>query len=224
METASEPKSRPATKRQQRRAAIEKRLIEAALDLVHDRGVQSLTTVAIAKAAGIHQPNFYAYFKNIDDLMSAAAQHVAKRLHRLDSEAFQAVRRAVENGEPHTELNIAYHINLLDLLLDEPRYTELFFRHRGDASAYGRELRRVEQEFVESVTEHLWDWGIRVGLRGRHLSDIQLLAELQVSAVATAVLSLLEGRSTDRKAVGTMLAYNADVTTRATFRRLLTEC
>ncbi len=223
---STDPGARRQTGRRRRGAAptdVENRIIEATLALMREDGVTGLTTVAIARRAGIHQPNFYAYYPNIDACLVAAARRIADHLRRVDTASFRNVRHAVERGEPHMEENVAYHAALLDLLLEEPRWSELYFRHKNDASAYGAELRRVEQEFVDKTVEHLWDWGIRLGLGGRHLPDVRLLAEVQVASVAAAVVALLEGRAKDRGAVARMLAHNADATTRVTFRRLMAE-
>jgi len=203
------------------RTPTEQRIIDATLALLAKDGLGALTTVSIARKAKIHQPNFYAYFRNIDDCLAASAQHVAAYFRRFDEQSFAPVRRAVEEGGNYLEQSVRYHEEVLERLVAERAITELFLRHIHDTSAFGRELRKLEDQNVEKVAAHLWDFGIRVGLRGKHLPEVRLLAEFHVSAMSTAVLSILEGRSTDVPAVARALAVNADATTRATFRRLL---
>jgi AcrR family transcriptional regulator len=205
------------------RTPTEQRIIDATLELLAKDGLGALTTVSIARKAKIHQPNFYAYFRNIDDCLAAAAQYVAAHFRRFEDQSFAPVRRAVEEGGDYLAQSVRYHEEVLERLLSARAITELFLRHIHDTSAFGRELRKLEEQNVENVTAHLWDFGTRIGLRGNHLPEVRLLAEFHVSAMSTAVLSILEGRSTDVHAVARAVAANADATIRATFRRLLKE-
>jgi AcrR family transcriptional regulator len=205
------------------RTPTEQRIIDATLALLAKDGLGALTTVSIARKAKIHQPNFYAYFRNIDDCLAAAAKYVAEYFRRFEDQSFAPVRRAVEEGGNYLEQSVRYHQEVLERLLAARAITELFLRHIHDTSAFGRELRKLEAQNVENTTAHLWDFGIRIGLRDEHLPEVRLLAEFHVSAMSTAVLSILEGRSTDVHAVARSLAVNADATIRATFRRLLKE-
>lgn len=204
-------------------SATRQRVIDATLDLIRSDGIGSLTTVAIAKQADIHQPNFYAYFANIDDCLAAAAEQIGERFHAFDADAFAELKQAVETGGQYLEVSCRYHERLLETLLRERRVTELFLRHRHDHSPFGKVLRDFERRAVDRLTENLWDLGIRVGLRGKHLSEVRLLAELLSGTTGLAVLSLLEGRADDPARVAQMLARNADASIRATFRRLLAE-
>jgi AcrR family transcriptional regulator len=206
------------------RTPTEQRIIEAALQLLASGGTSAPSTVQVARLARIRQPNFYAYFRNIDDCLVVAAQQIAERFRALDEASFAPVRRAVEAGADHLEASLRHHETVLGQLLEERKLTELFLRHRYDRSAFGRELRKLEEQNIERVTAELWDFGIRAGLRGKHLPEIRLLAELHVAAMSAAALSLIEGRSTDVAAVARAVAVNADATIRATFRRLLAEC
>jgi AcrR family transcriptional regulator len=204
-----------------RRPNVRQRIVDAALELTRRDGVATLTATSIARAAGIRQPNFYAYFKNVDDCLAAAASHLVSEFQAFNQEAFQALRDTVGRGGDYAELNLRYHRELLNTLLSEPRLAELYFRHRQGSSAFARALRGLDREIVKRVQEHLWDWAVRLGLGGKHLDEISLLAELQVGNVATIVLSILDGRTTDIDRAAETLARSAEATTVATFRRLL---
>ena len=195
-------------------------ILEAVLAHVAERGLTSLTTVAIAKAAGIRQPNFYAYFANVDACLEAAAVQIADEFERINDEAFASVQTAAAKGS-YLDVSVAYHKTLLELLLSDRRMTLLFLRHHRDDSPFGRAMRRLERSQLDKITANLWDLGVLAGLRGEHLPEVRLLAELHLGAVYTAAMSLLEGRTDDVDMVARSLAHNADATARRTFKRLV---
>jgi AcrR family transcriptional regulator len=217
------PAAAPLARRTRARPAgdVRTRILEATLELASRQGLHALTTVAIARAARIHQPNFYAYFKNVDDCLAAAADHAAGEFLRLDDEGFRPVADAVRAGRPHLELSERYHTELLLRLLANRRVTELFLRHRHDLSPFGKGMRRLEQQALARVRANLWELAAAAGADARHLDDIALLAEMHVSAFLTVSLALIEGRASDVRAAGVSLAHNADATVRATLRRVL---
>src|SRR5690606_7427064 len=57
-----------------------RRLLRAALEILDKEGEAGLTTVAVAKAAGIAQSSFYVHFKDMQDLLRALADEGGERL------------------------------------------------------------------------------------------------------------------------------------------------
>ena len=100
---------RPRRTRARPSGDVRRRIVEATLDLVRELGLGGLTTVAIARAARIHQPNFYAYFRNVDDCLAAAADAIASEFLRIDDAAFRPVADAIKTGQPYLELSYRYH-------------------------------------------------------------------------------------------------------------------
>lgn len=199
---------------------IRRGIIDAVIEHISDRGLTSLTTVAIAKAAGIRQPNFYAYFSNVDACLEATAEHVAAEFVRMNDDAFGAIQAAGAQGS-YLEVSIAYHRALLEQLMSEPRLSLLFLKHHKDDTPFGRAMRKLERSQLDKVVANLWDLGVAAGLKGEHLPQIRLLGELHIGAVYVAALSLLEGRTGDVEMVAVALAHNQDATARRTFKRLV---
>ena len=194
--------------------------MDAVLELAGSKGIHDLTTVAIAKRAGIRQPNFYNHFKNIDDCLAAAVREAVMEQLRIDENAFERLNVAIMTGQPYIELSCAYHRAMLERLLKRPDTTQLFVRHRGEPSAFGAELQKLHKRAVTYVATHIWDWAIASGLSGKHLPEIELLAELQVGMVYTAALAVTEGTALDIETAAVALAYAQDATIKATFKRL----
>lgn len=57
------------------------RLIDAALRLVEDQGLQALTFSSLAKRLGVTPPALYWHFKNRDELLAAMVDHAFADLH-----------------------------------------------------------------------------------------------------------------------------------------------
>lgn len=201
---------------------IREAILDAVIDHVSEKGMTSLTTVAIAKAAGIRQPNFYAYFANVDACLEAAAEHVASEFERMNEEAFRAIPEAFQKEEAtYIDVSIHYHKVLLELLLAQRRLSLLFLRHHKDDTPFGRAMQKLERSQLDKIVANLWDLGVPYGLKGEHLPEVRLLGELHLGAVFVAALALLEGRIDDVDMVATALAHNQDATARRTFKRLI---
>lgn len=68
-------------------------LIDAAVDLLRERGAEALTLRAVARAAGVSQTAPYRHFKDRRALVGAVAQEAFARMGT-------AIGRAVQHGEP----------------------------------------------------------------------------------------------------------------------------
>ena len=189
--------------------------------MLRTEGIGGANASAIARRAGIRQPNFYAHFKNVDDCLAAAAGHILDQFQDFNREAFQELRDAVSRGGDYRAKNLAYHRELVETLMGEPQISELYFRHRQGTSAFAKALRTFDRESVARVFEHLWDWAMLLGLPAKYVDDVRLLAETQVGNVASVMLALLDGRIDDPARAGEALALQAEATTTATFRHLL---
>lgn len=212
--------TRPGSSPAPRRAGVRERILDAALLGLRTHGIGTLTPTAIARLAGIRQPNFYAHFKHLDDCLAAAAEHIHAQFVEFNRDAFANLYRAVVEGRDFREQNRQYHIELVQVLAEHRTISELVFRHRNGSSAFARTLRNLDRQTVARVREHLWEWASLAGISARHIDEISLLAEIHVGNVAAVMLALFDGVVADARAAGEALATNAEATTLATFKRL----
>jgi AcrR family transcriptional regulator len=73
--------------------ALREALLNAAVDLLRQGGVEALSIRAVARAAGVSQTAPYRHFKDRRALVAGVAQEGFGRLG-------SAIRRAIESGEP----------------------------------------------------------------------------------------------------------------------------
>jgi TetR/AcrR family transcriptional repressor of nem operon len=110
------------TRSSDQRPGKRERLIAAAIQLLHQQGVEKTTLVEIAEAADVPPGNVYYYFKTKDEIVSAVVQtHVAQtkaalaviadrhrspkaRLHALVKELAGQSHTIAEFGCPHGSL------------------------------------------------------------------------------------------------------------------------
>lgn len=93
MALESQPEERPARAlgrtQAQRRAEAEQRILQAAVDIIADRGVDQLTLAEAGEAAGYSRALPAHYFGSREDLILAVAEHLV-----------QGYRRRMEAGPP----------------------------------------------------------------------------------------------------------------------------
>ncbi|MDH2428989.1 TetR/AcrR family transcriptional regulator [Sphaerisporangium sp. TRM90804] len=95
---SSTPLTRSEAKDRTRR-----RLIRAALAILDDEGEAGLTTVKIARVAGIAQSSFYVHFKDKQDLLRAVSEHYGEQLRASMREARRRAREAPSDRERHRD-------------------------------------------------------------------------------------------------------------------------
>lgn len=64
-------------------------VVQAALRVIAGKGVGGLTTVSIAKEAGISEANLYRHFKNKEEILSETVQSIGEGLMRNLDDAFR---------------------------------------------------------------------------------------------------------------------------------------
>jgi AcrR family transcriptional regulator len=124
---AEAPPRRPATPKQQRSQATRRRLLDAAVDELVERGYARLTTHGVAARAGVSRGAEQHHFRSRAELMAEAIDHLAERqLGELREQA-----GVLAGGPARTE-------RVLDLLMDQysgPLFAatiELSLAARGD--------------------------------------------------------------------------------------------
>ncbi|MFO7780434.1 MAG: TetR/AcrR family transcriptional regulator [Spirochaetia bacterium] len=92
--------SEPRTGKQRDRKRTEKRLVEAAIEIIRREGFSALGVNAIADRAGVSKVLIYRYFGNLSGLYRA----VADELDPLQSRAAAQALEGIEAGTPLAEV------------------------------------------------------------------------------------------------------------------------
>ncbi len=93
-------------------------IVQAALKIIGEKGVGSLTTAEIAREVGISEANLYRHFKNKEKIYSAAIVHVRDMITRNIERAFSG------GATPLTKLKrfFALQIGLMENNSGIPRF------------------------------------------------------------------------------------------------------
>jgi len=132
--------------RRQKKERTRQLLIDAAIDIVRQEGIEALTTTRLASAAGITQPAFYVHFKNVEHCRQAAAGQLFERLRELQADAQQLAGSLITGLDSldKQEVISATWEKVLTLALAERRTLETALRYRHDpSSALGRGVREA---------------------------------------------------------------------------------
>ncbi|MFC5820763.1 MULTISPECIES: TetR family transcriptional regulator [Nonomuraea] len=124
-----------------------RRLIRAALEILDKEGEAGLTTVKVAKAAGIAQSSFYVHFKDKQDLLRALGDEGGERLRRAMREARRQAREAPTELESHRD---TFRIPL-DAISRHPELLRIQLRARHDPSS---PLREFATETAKAYRDH----------------------------------------------------------------------
>src|SRR5882672_641082 len=154
------PAARPPGRRAQKREAIRKRIVTAALSLFQTKGFDATTTRAIARKAGIAEGTVFNYFRTKEDIA----------LHFFEQEVDQAIASVRENPRlrkaPLEEKLFALVHSQLEFLAPHERFIGAAFIHAlkpasplGIFSHRAQELRHryvgfVQELIDESVPKH----------------------------------------------------------------------
>jgi AcrR family transcriptional regulator len=181
----------PGGKRDQNRKARTKQVLEAALVLFLERGVESVTIDEIVEKAGIAKGSFYRYFEDKSALVTALFEPMRVRME----EAFAEGEKEIAASRTGDELNQAY-VHLGELigaaLLEAPDVARLYLQEsRGPQTGARAAIRaladRIEDRAVD-LTRVAHERGLLRPFDGRVSSRVV------VGAVEKLVFSVLSGK------------------------------
>ena len=185
IDVTAEPVSRQERKQRTRQA-----LLDAALELLADRGFASLSLREVTKRAGIVPTAFYRHFTSMDELGVALVAESMRTLRKMIRSA--RTDRTVTDDIIHASVRTLYeHVrgneNHFRFLIRE--------RYSGTgpvSSAIAVELRLLAGELAVDLArfEYLRDWSTE---------DLNMMADLIVIAMLATVTDLLDARPGDRE-------------------------
>ncbi|MFG1942226.1 TetR family transcriptional regulator [Nonomuraea sp. NPDC048826] len=167
-----------------------RRLIKAALRILDEEGEAGLTTVKVAKAAGIAQSSFYVHFKDKQDLLRALGDEGGERLRRAMREARRQAREAPSELESHRD---TFRIPL-EAISRHPELLRIQLRARHDPSS---PLREFALESAKAYRDHHAADLAALGYTADNEHDrrrLEMIAEGINAATNALALGHLEGR------------------------------
>ncbi|MBM4362956.1 MAG: helix-turn-helix transcriptional regulator, partial [Deltaproteobacteria bacterium] len=201
-------------RRDRRRDRNRRALVDAALELSGREGAAALTVSRVARLAGIEPPNFYAYFRTVEECEQAAAE--AFDAYLATKARPHAAIRAAQSREEAAAAQAA----LLASWLEEPAWSRLILRARLEDSRLGERSRRFLDRARNGTRAALARALERRGLTQATADDIEGATDLCVGHFLSMVESLLDGRTRDVHAAGAIIAESDRAVVRSTFERV----
>ncbi|MEV0390591.1 TetR family transcriptional regulator [Nonomuraea sp. NPDC050643] len=170
-----------------------RKLIRAALAILDEEGEAGLTTVRVAKAAGIAQSSFYVHFKDRQELLRVLAEEGGARLLKSMREARRKAREAPDDLERHRE---TFRIPL-EAICRHPELLRIQLRARHDPSS---SLRDFATETAAAYRDHHAADLAALGYTADNERDrrrLEMIAEGINAATNALAMGHLEGRYPD---------------------------
>lgn len=187
----SERPGPPGGKRDRNRKQRTEALLQAALGLFLERGLESVTVDDIAREAGMAKGNFYRYFKDKDDLVDALFEPIV-------GEVQGAMRRCADDlgrATTRAELYAAYESlaqALADVALPQLSVMRLYLQERRSPGVGARApIRRLSDQINETAVR-LTKVAVEHDLL--RVRDPRISAYAVVGAVEELMLAVLQER------------------------------
>jgi AcrR family transcriptional regulator len=185
IDVTAEPVSRQERKQRTRQA-----LLDAALELLADRGFASLSLREVTKRAGIVPTAFYRHFTSMDELGVALVAESMRTLRKM-------IRSARTDRTVTDDIIYASVRTLYEHVRGNENHFRFLIRERYSgtgpvSSAIAVELRLLAGELAVDLArfEYLRDWSTE---------DLNMMADLIVIAMLATVTDLLDARPGDRE-------------------------
>ncbi|WP_224391480.1 TetR/AcrR family transcriptional regulator [Pseudonocardia sp. ICBG1293] len=177
----------------QRRAETERRVVDAAIDLIAGAGSRRLTLARVGEVAGYSRGIVYHHFGGREQLVRAVLERVRTMdLPGYDGDGLRQVTRVVHTylttAAGHSPSSRAFHQLWMEALAADPVVQPMFGEHDDDF-----------QQFLSAAIE-----------RGR--SDGSIRPDLDVAAAGAVVMALLRGTSVQLAALPPGVGRDAVIT------------
>ncbi|MEV5896636.1 TetR/AcrR family transcriptional regulator [Nonomuraea fuscirosea] len=170
-----------------------RKLIRAALAILDEEGEAGLSTVKVAKAAGIAQSSFYVHFKDMQELLRVLADEGGERLFEAMRAARRKAREAPDDLERHRD---TFRIPLV-AICRHPELLRIQLRARYDPSSSLRDFA------VATAAAHREHHAADLAALGYTADDerdrrrLEMIAEGINAATNALAMGHLEGRYPD---------------------------
>lgn len=186
--------------RQESKLATRQRLLQAALEVLIDRGREALTTSSVTKRIGIAQPTFYVHFHDMEELLCELASNIVDRLRVALKDARAPLRGSVDMVTAHetyrmTLRAIVEHADLLRVFLAEQYHPN---------STLGTHAQQLLSALTDDLRDDLATTPLALGLS---TSQLQLVSETFRHLILQIGLGLADKHLNDEDAAIDMLSH-----------------
>ena len=194
-------RTRAGTSRKEAKRRTRERLLEAASRMLLSGGEESISAIAVARAAGVANATFYEHFVNKDDLLRTLADDLFEKLR----EELKGPRReALEAPTSEERLRRQFRVPL-QVLVANPRLCRLALRARHQpASALGESSLRLTGSTRRDLVRELIDRGYPASTAAER-RRLEMIADINIAAVEVLALGHLSGRYPDLEEIVDML-------------------
>ena len=137
---------------EEERIKIKEKIMEAALDLFHDKGTKALSIAELTKRAGIAQGTFYNFWKDKEALIIEVITYRSiQKLHNIEKEFSHSLK---DPAAFLTDIVYRYSIDLVIKIKTQPVYKDAFkiFEAKGPQEAHKMEV--LYQDFFERLIQY----------------------------------------------------------------------
>jgi AcrR family transcriptional regulator len=193
--------ARARTSRKEAKQRTRERLLESASTMLLTDGEESISAIAVARAAGVANATFYEHFANRDDLLRTLAEGLFANLR---DELKGPRRDALEAPSSEERLRRQFRVPL-QVLIANPRLYRLALRARHQpASALGESSLRLTGSTRRDLVQELIDRGYPASTPVER-RRLEMIADINIAAVETLALGHLSGRYPDIEELVDML-------------------
>jgi AcrR family transcriptional regulator len=177
--------------RQERKQRTRQALLDAALELLAERGFANLSLREVAKQAGIVPTAFYRHFASMDELGVALVEESMRSLRHM-------IRSARTTQRASSELIASSVHTLYEHVRAQRAHFRFIVRERYGGT--GAVAKAIAVELKLFASDLAVDLARLDGLREWSTEDLHMLADLIVAAMLATVLDLLDVRPDDPEA------------------------
>ena len=192
---------RARTSRKEAKRRTRERLLAAAGRMLLSHGEESISAVAVARAAGVANATFYEHFSNRDDLLRTLGEGLfAKLRDELKGPRREALEAPTSEGRLRRQFRVP-----LQVLVANPRLYRLALRARHQpASALGESSLRLTGSTRRDLVHELIDRGYPASTPVER-RRLEMIADINIAAVEALALGHLSGRYPDIEEIVDML-------------------
>lgn len=177
--------------RAQRKEKTRQALLAASLSLLTDRSLASLSLREVAREVGIVPTAFYRHFGSMDELGVALVQDSSRPLRHLirDARLQGAADRSGRSAESYDPIGGSVEALVRQVQAHEAQFRFVVRERHGGIAAVTRAIAAELRLFTSELTI---DLARLPGLREWSTDDLEMVADLMVSAMLATVQALLE--------------------------------
>lgn len=139
---------------EEERIKIKEKIMEAALDLFHDKGTKALSIAELTKRAGIAQGTFYNFWKDKEALIiELIAYRASQKLHAIEKKFSNSLTAPAEFL---TDIIYKFSVDLMTKIQTKPVYRDAckVFEAKGQQEAHKMEV--LYEDFLAKLIQY-WE-------------------------------------------------------------------